>query len=738
MDSELSLGCDFNFDFVQKASAENVLDKITVKFYTTDAKVFTQSFPSFYNMEFICRNLAKLFNCPPDVIGLLYREEHIPTETRLDQFEPDKFGILEFKLISTDRDFKIPIENAYKNLTVPDIITVQVEKDNVVSEIVVEIDNKAIEKPFLGGYRDAETGIQYHHGYTQTGPPKPKVPPEMKNHRDTQTYYTRNRRTEREYATATQVSTKGIYLPSVCDKILTAGPYETAEEREKRLDVEGKVRTIQRYFRAWKIKKRLKELSAEFHKRMRLEQERDEQERKDDEERKKHDLVRKVFPMRSEDFAMLYNMVDRWKKSEIDRIVSMSCGAAKIAEFYLLLEKEIEILQSIDRLRSKVKKDLEVKKVIDFFQAIGNPIEWDSDYKHIHISMDTLETQKGREYFDLYQRLCNKYLKKDERLEIYANIKQYLNTHNCSESQEIVALIDRVCELIARGMSSNYLTGLQKRIEALVLHHFKLQDCNEGVTNHAMKMRKEHMTKNLIYCPSCQKLKPIEAFTIHARLDKLKTCTTCKWLDKADEPWVDLAPYKFTLRQIRNYERLHQGKSSIAFIMQDRDVHFLVTYIWHGHSALSECNDVYQLRLVRWQQSAEWAPWNCILLTVEEAKEHLRVQSLEDVYEKEFLDHIFNKHALAKKQFKHLASYDRHFTEFAKGDPKLDENSDYYNKPNKHECDIEIPSNEASEHNEETDQSRDSQMIDEQIDIVDEKIRQRIYEQDDDEDEDYE
>lgn len=63
----------------------------------------------------------------------------------------------------------------------------------------------------------------------------------------------------------------------------------------------------------------------------------------------------------------------------------------------------------------------------------------------------------------------------------------------------------------------NIFLGLQKRIEALVLHHFKLQDCNEGVTSHTMKMRKEHMTNNLIYCPSCQKLKPIEAFTIHAR-----------------------------------------------------------------------------------------------------------------------------------------------------------------------------------------------------------------------------
>ncbi|XP_066260801.1 IQ motif and ubiquitin-like domain-containing protein [Euwallacea similis] len=722
--------CDMNFDYLQEFSPGNILDKVTVKFYTTDAKVFTQSFPSFYNIGVIKSNLAELFNCPKELIELLYREEHIPDETLLEQFSPDKYGILEIKLISTDRTVKIPIENAYKDLTVPDIITVQVEKENVVSEVVVEIDNRAIEKPFLGGYRDAQTGIQYHHGYSQTGPPKPKVPPEMKNHRDTQTYFTRNRKTENEYARATQVPTRLIYLPSLCDKILTAGPYETAEEREKRLNVERKVTIIQRFFRAWQIKKHLKQLGVEYEKRVRSEQEREENERREDEKRRKKDLMSKVFPMKSQDFAMLYSMVDRWKKSEIERITSISCGAAKIAEFYLLLEKEIEILQSIGRLKNKVKKDLEIKKVIDFFGAIGNPIEWNSDYKRIHIAMDTLEAQKGREYYDLYKRLCDKYLTNEERFEIYSEIKEYLHTHSCAESHEIVSLIERVCELIARGMSSSYLTALQKRIEGLVFHHFKLQGCNEGVTNHMMKLKREYMTKNLIYCPSCQRLKPIESFTIHARLEKVKTCTTCKWLDKAEEPWIDLSPYKFILRQIRNYERLHRGKSSIAFILQNRDVHFILTVIWHGHSVLSECNDIYQLRLVRWKQDTEWSPWNCILLTLEEAKEHLRVQNLEDVYEKEFIKHIFNKHALARKHFKHLTSYNQHFAEFTKRNQKLNETSDYYNKLNKDECHKDIDSEDgttkikdSSSMSFATGNCKHFQLIDENVDVVDDNYK---------------
>ncbi|KAJ8933940.1 hypothetical protein NQ314_013696, partial [Rhamnusium bicolor] len=467
-------------------------------------------------------------------------------------------------------------------------------------EVVVEIENRAIEKPNLGGFRHITTGIKYLHGYSQTGPPPPKVPPWMKNHRDTQTYFTRNRRTEIGYARATQITTKDIYIPSVADKILTSGPYETADEREKRLDIEGKVRTIQ------KIRKCLKILSEEYHKRMRMQWEREERERLEDEERKKRDIVSKVFPMNPADFSMLYTMTERWKKAEIARISSIHCGPSKIAEFYLLLDKEVEIFRSIENIRNKVAKDMEIQKTLEFFKSIGDPIEWYSDYKNLHIIMDTLETQKGREYFALFKKLCDKNMETEDRIKSYLDIKEYLMEHFCVESEEIINLIDRVCALLARGIEAKHLKILEKRIEKMILHHFQLTECNEGVTNHMRKIREKKHEKEM---------------------DKVKICTSCKWLDKAEEPWIDLSPYRFILKLIRNYERLHHATSSVAFILQDKDIHHIMTYIWHGHSALSECNDVYQLRLCRWKVNEEWTPWNCILLTVEEAKAHLRIEN---------------------------------------------------------------------------------------------------------------
>lgn len=436
-------------------------------------------------------------------------------------------------------------------------------------------------------------------------------------------------------------------------------------------------------------RKCVKELSDEYRKRLRLEIEREEEERKEDEARKKRDLVSKVFPMTLADFAMLYTMMERWKKSEIERISSVHCGPSKIAEFYLLLEKEIEILRSLENLRHKVIKDSEVKKVMEFFKSIGTPLDWYSNYKGIHIEMDTLETQKGRQYFSLYKTLCDKSLSMEDRLNVYAEIKMYLKDHDCHESDEITRLINRVCELLARGIDTHNLKALEKRIEAMVLHHFKLTECNEGVTRHMRLMREKKMEKNLVFCPRCQLFKTIDAFNLTARMEKVKICATCKWLDKAEEPWIDVLPYRFILKQIRNYERLHHAATSVAFILQEKDIHHIVTYLWHGHSALSECNDIYCLRLCRWNIKEEWSPWNCILLTVEEAKAHLKIVDLKEVYEEEFISTIFNKHALAKKHFSQLMKYDRHFTRVSTGDIMLQEDSEYYNKV-KHDCQLDL------------------------------------------------
>lgn len=57
----------------------------------------------------------------------------------------------------------------------------------------------------------------------------------------------------------------------------------------------------------------------------------------------------------------------------------------------------------------------------------------------------------------------------------------------------------------------------------------------------------------------------------------------------------------------------------------------MVEKIWSGQSVLSAWEDLYDLTFVRWDKHQEWSPWNCILLTKDEAASHVRLVDLDEV-----------------------------------------------------------------------------------------------------------
>lgn len=105
---------------------------------------------------------------------------------------------------------------------------------------------------------------------------------------------------------------------------------------------------------------------------------------------------------------------------------------------------------------------------------------------------------------------------------------------------------------------------------------------------------------------------------------------------------------------MRSEERKRESTSVIAFIMQKHDMYHLVNNIWHGHSAISENADLFLLRIVRYNMNEEWSPWNCILLTEEEAAVHSRIENLADIYSKSLIERVLLAHQLAKNQFKYV------------------------------------------------------------------------------------
>ena len=66
--------------------------------------------------------------------------------------------------------------------------------------------------------------------------------------------------------------------------------------------------------------------------------------------------------------------------------------------------------------------------------------------------------------------------------------------------------------------------------------------------------------------------------------------------------------------------------------MQESDLRYLIESIWSTQSALSAQNDLYDLVFIRWNKHEEWSPWNCILLTKEEASAHEKLENVSEVW----------------------------------------------------------------------------------------------------------
>ena len=64
---------------------------------------------------------------------------------------------------------------------------------------------------------------------------------------------------------------------------------------------------------------------------------------------------------------------------------------------------------------------------------------------------------------------------------------------------------------------------------------------------------------------------------------------------------------------------------------QEPDLRYLVENIWNSQSVLSAHDDLFDLVLVRWNKYEEWSPWNCILLTKEEASAHAKLENVTEV-----------------------------------------------------------------------------------------------------------
>ncbi|XP_053498229.1 IQ and ubiquitin-like domain-containing protein isoform X2 [Ictalurus furcatus] len=561
---------------------------------------------------------------------------------------------VQFEMSSLDpENYPIKPVKPQQECNMPDVITVRVQTDaGTYQDVVVEIERATQKKPFLGGYRHKVTKTEYHHAGVQTMV-------RMRPHkgvetfsRDTQTVYVKSQAQQCTITTSTQMTKPGCYISNMKDKLITPGIYVTVDEyHSKRLNA---VIIIQTHTRRWLAKRLTTQLRLDKELHMAWVERQERRQKEDKEEQIRAEYHRRMNPEKKEDFALLYNALEMWRQEEEENINASLGGAERKAALCALLEQEMQFIASIERHRLAAGERNQEKAVQAFLNKCAAPKRWQAS-DGIMTQMDTPHTIRASELRDLYCSITLSYLSQEERLDVLLTLKHTVKEHDCKLTREIVELIDREADLLMRGVKESNLEGLRKRIVTLFLQYIKNPTFNPQVSKLLPAQQDpEQLRKNVHFCRGCSKFLPRSEFSLTLNARTVGLCRHCKELDNEARHREDFSYYKTILKRLCKDESEVNPDAKIPYLLQQQDLRYLVDVVWGAQSALSAWNNLHDLLMVRWDRYCEWSPWNCVLLTKDEAAAHLKVENIEETYGTVFIWNMKHKHALARKYFSQI------------------------------------------------------------------------------------
>nr|XP_004658704.2 IQ and ubiquitin-like domain-containing protein [Jaculus jaculus] len=599
-------------------------------------------------LKYLKEHFAQLLDIPCYVLQIMHAGRILGSNESLIQHGVRPHEIVQVEIFSMHQDL-YPIKRIEGLNDGPQIITFSIQTGiDHYQEVAVEMIKSDFHKPFLGGFRHKITGIEYHNAGTQTVPKKISDKPNAFS-RNTQTVFERKKLQQTTNTTSTQMNKIGVYVSNMTDKLIKPGVYFTAEEyHAQRLKA---VLKIQTHFRRWHAKCFVDKLKHQ--KKMRLEWEAEEELRKirEKEEWMQLDYYRRHNPKTNEDFELLFNALELWRQEKVAHIDQHFTGPERKASLCELLEKETQIIASIGRHRYIAHMKRQEAALQAFLDKCSAPKIWRTPEGKT-IEMDTQFTIRARELQSIYKCMMLKDISQDERLDILLTLKHTVKEHECKLTQEILELIDREVDLMMRGVKTHNLEGLRKRIVTLFLQYIKTPVFNPEVARHLKVPQDPLMFYDKIYfCHSCQSYLPSIEFSVSPTSRRVYRCRHCVHLENETQKRESFLKYKCLLQRLYYSEANYEDNSQIAFLMQLQDIQYLTENIWASKSILSAWDDLNDLVMVRWDKTVQWSPWNCILLTKDEAAAHLKLSNIEEGYGRFFLHKIKHKHILAKNYF---------------------------------------------------------------------------------------
>jgi len=396
---------------------------------------------------------------------------------------PDERALFEFGLRPNDRagiELRINYyqEQPAEEYAMPDTLELKVVNAKGEEKVViVHVQRPVMEKPYLGGFRNRHTGVQYHHAITQTLPTQKKELRAIRFHREVQTYEYRTRSTQCKRENGTQMEKVGLYIDTVRDVIMTPRkPYFSSADKAA-LMLEKCV-VIQCHARGMVARRRARQLKKEKLERQELEVKETERRQLEADLRHKREVERRMHPRTFEDFNVLYRELEAWRLNEAKRITGSGFDeATRRTAQRELLHKETKLLQTIDKLKIQAhtsNRDAKIKKKLE---SMSQPKVWaqnDGETTTVH----TPFTTRAKELMDLYSGLRLPLLTVDERLDVLLHVKWTVKEFDCNLTREIVDLIDREADMLNRGRPEKSFQGLRRRLANLFLQFIETPEFN--------------------------------------------------------------------------------------------------------------------------------------------------------------------------------------------------------------------------------------------------------------------
>ncbi|XP_022527970.2 IQ and ubiquitin-like domain-containing protein isoform X1 [Astyanax mexicanus] len=619
-----------------------------------EGHMMTMAFTIGLTAQDLKNHFASELRVPSDIIQIKLNGVAIENQQTLMSLGVQPHGTVQLEMSSLDpENYPIKPVKPQQECSMPDVITVRVQTDvNTFQDVVVEIERATQKKPFLGGYRHKISKTDYHHAAVQTvAKRRPDRGVEMFS-KDTQTVVLKSQAQQCTINTSTQMTKIGLYVSNMKDKLLTPGTYITADQlHSTRLKA---VITIQTYTRRWRAQRLTAQLRLDKELQL-VRMEREERRKiEEKEEQIRDEYCRRMNPRKKEDFALLYSALEKWRQDEVERINATLSGAERKAALCVLLKEETQLIASIGSHRITAGERNQEKAVQVFLNKCAAPKTWRA-FDGTMTQMDTPESIRAKELRDLYNSINLNYLSQEERLDVLLTLKHTVKEHDCKLTKQIVELIDREADLLLRGVKESNLEGLRKRIATLFLQYIKTPTFNPQVSRFLqVPQDPAQLKKNIYFCRGCSSYLLSTDFALTASARVVGLCLQCSELDNEARCQKDSSHYKTILKRLRETEAESSPDTKITYLLQEQDLQYLVDVVWGAQSALCAWNDLHDLVLVRWDRHWEWSPWNCILLTKDEAATHYKVENMEKAYGEAFIRNIRLKHAQARKYFSQI------------------------------------------------------------------------------------